>query len=167
MQLTTALAMFCTGLVMWPTWQMVHQQAVVPLVQGDEPMDLARLWADGVQPIREFMIRQIDANGNAADVHLFVSRLATRQSYPTSYDQVPLQALLPAFLLSEIKTAFLIGFQIYLPFLVIDLVVAAATTSMGMFLLPPGMVSLPLKLMLFVFVDGWRLVVDMLLGSFQ
>jgi flagellar biosynthetic protein FliP len=125
------------------------------------------LWGNGIQPIRDFMIRQIDANDNAEDVHLFVRRLSQDDRYPTTYDQVPLRALLPAFVISELKTAFLIGFQIYLPFLVIDLVVATVTTSMGMFMLPPAMVSLPLKLLLFVMVDGWRLVVEMLLNSFR
>ena len=86
---------------------------------------------------------------------------------PTSYDDVPLAALLPAFMLSELKTAFLIGFQIYLPFLVLDLVVASVTISMGMLMLPPVLISLPFKLLLFVLVDGWHLVVGMLLESFQ
>ena len=89
------------------------------------------------------------------------------QSAPTTYDEVPLRALLPAYMLSELKTAFLIGFQIYLPFLVIDLVVATVTTAMGMFMLPPTMISMPLKLLLFVLVDGWHLVVGMLLESFR
>ena len=86
---------------------------------------------------------------------------------PTSYDDVPLQALLPAFMLSELKTAFLIGFQIYLPFLILDMVVASVMVSMGMLMVPPVLVSLPLKLLLFVLVDGWHLVVGMLMQSFQ
>ncbi len=167
MQATTALAMFCTGVVMLPTWKLVHERAVLPAINGAQPSDLAALWESGVQPIRDFMIRQIDTNANADDIHLFMRHLTAAEDYPTSYDQVPLSALLPAFVLSELKTAFLIGFQIYLPFLVIDLVVAAVTTSMGMFMLPPHMVSLPLKLLLFVMVDGWRLIVEMLISSFQ
>ena len=86
---------------------------------------------------------------------------------PRSYDDVPLQALLPAFMLSELKTAFLIGFKIYLPFLILDMVVASVMVSMGMLMVPPSMVSLPFKLLLFVLVDGWHLVVGMLLQSFQ
>ena len=89
------------------------------------------------------------------------------QPTPENYDDVPLQALLPAFMLSELKTAFLIGFQIYLPFVVLDMVVAAVTVSMGMLMLPPVLISLPLKLLLFVLVDGWTLVVEMLMQSFQ
>ena len=87
-------------------------------------------------------------------------------SSPSSFEDVPLRVLLPAFVLSELKTAFLMGFQIFLPFLVVDLVVASVTISMGMLMLPPQVVSLPFKLLLFVLVDGWRLVVQMLMDSF-
>ena len=85
---------------------------------------------------------------------------------PTTFDDVPLRVLLPAYILSELKTAFLMGFQIYLPFLVVDLVVASVTISMGMLMLPPAVISLPFKLLLFVLVDGWQLVVEMLMNSF-
>jgi flagellar biosynthetic protein FliP len=100
-------------------------------------------------------------------VWLFYKYLPQGTTAPASYDDVPLCVLLPAFMLSELKTAFLIGFQIYLPFLVLDLVVSSVTISMGMLMLPPALVSLPLKLLLFVLVDGWHLVVGMLLDSFQ
>lgn len=167
MQATTALALFCTGWIMWPTWQLVHRQAVVPIVAGQSAADPDEIWLQGIGPIRDFMVRQIEANHNADDVHLFLQKSASEGNYPTSYDEVPLAALLPAFLLSELKTAFIIGFKIYLPFLVIDLVVSAVTTSMGLFMMPPSMLSMPLKLLLFVLVDGWHLVVEMLLHSFQ
>ncbi len=98
---------------------------------------------------------------------MFYKYLPKGTPAPTSYDDVPLQALLPAFLLSELKTSFLIGFQIYLPFLILDLVVASVTISMGMLMLPPVLISLPFKLLLFVLVDGWHLVIGMLLESFQ
>jgi flagellar biosynthetic protein FliP len=165
-QVTTALAMLCTGLVMWPTWTSVHERAIEPWMSGEKNIEASELWTEGVTPVRDFMVRQIDAQGNADDVHLFLRHITSSDAYPASYDDVPLRALLPAFLLSELKTAFLIGFQIYLPFLVIDLVVATITTSMGMFMLPPAMVSLPLKLLLFLMVDGWHLIVDMLLQSY-
>ena len=97
----------------------------------------------------------------------FLAYIPDAPQQPETYDEVPLQALLPAYMLSELKVAFLIGFQVFLPFLVIDLVVASVSTSMGMMMLPPTMVSLPLKLLLFVLVDGWRLVVGMLLDSFS
>jgi flagellar biosynthetic protein FliP len=115
------------------------------------------------------MARQIDLAGNSDDVWLFYEYLPESQRSsepPETYEQVPLQALLPAFMLSELKVAFLIGFQIYLPFLILDLVVSSVTISMGMMMLPPVMISLPLKLLLFVLVDGWTLVVQMLLESF-
>ena len=165
-QVTTALAMFCTGFVMWPTWTAIHDRSVQPLLAGDET-NWEVLWKEGVQPVREFMIQQIKLQGNVDDVHLFLKHAAHETDYPSSYRDVPLRVLMPAFLLSELKTAFLIGFQIYLPFLVIDLVVASLTTSMGMFMVPPHTVALPLKLLLFVSVDGWRLVIDMVLMSFQ
>ena len=91
----------------------------------------------------------------------------TQPSADQSYDDVPIQALLPAFMLSELKTSFLIGFQIYLPFLILDMVIASVMVSMGMLMLPPTLVSLPFKILLFVLVDGWHLVVGMLMQSFQ
>ena len=112
------------------------------------------------------MSRQIDAEGNHEDVHLCWQYLPSENSEPQTFADVPLQALLPAFMLSELKTAFLIGFQVYLPFLVLDIVVASVTVSMGMLMLPPVIVSLPFKILLFVLVDGWHLVVQMLLESF-
>ena len=114
------------------------------------------------------MSRQIDQADNSEDVWLFFRYLPPEQQAnpPETYDEVPLQVLLPAFMISELKVAFLIGFQIYLPFLVIDIVVSSVTISMGMLMLPPVMISLPFKLILFVLVDGWNLVVGMLLESF-
>ena len=114
------------------------------------------------------MSRQIQLANNSEDVWLFFRHLPQEQQShpPASYDEVPLQVLLPAFMLSELKTAFLIGFQIYLPFLVLDFVIATVTTSMGLSMLPPATISFPYKLMLFVLVDGWRLVAGTLLESF-
>jgi flagellar biosynthetic protein FliP len=111
------------------------------------------------------MSRQIQIAGNSDDVWLFHQYAASDASTPQTYDDVPLQALVPAFILSELKTSFLIGFQIYLPFLILDIVISSVTISMGMLMLPPAMISLPFKLLLFVLVDGWRLVVGMLLES--
>jgi flagellar biosynthetic protein FliP len=164
-QVVTSLAMFMTLLVMAPTWQKVYHDAVVPYTSHEITVEEA--WDAGVKPVRGFMSAQIDRTGNSADIWLFYKYLPADTPSPSSYDDVPLTVLLPAFMLSELKTAFLIGFQIFLPFLVIDLVVASVTISMGMFMLPPALVSLPLKLLLFVLVDGWHLVVGMLLDSFQ
>ena len=112
------------------------------------------------------MAMQIDRTGNKNDVWLFL-RYLPDQPEPTSYNDVPLSALLPAFMLSELKTSFLIGFQIYLPFLIVNLVVAGVLVSMGMLMVPPALISLPFKLMLFVLLNGWHLVIGMLLESFQ
>ncbi len=166
-QVTTAIAMFITVLVMWPTWQQVYDDAIQPYVSEELEMDLPTAWQAGVQPIRAFMIQQITSQENVNDIWLFLRYLPDLQSEPENFEDVPLRALVPAFMLSELKTAFLIGFRILLPFLVVDLLVAAITTSMGMFMLPPAMISMPLKLLLFVLVDGWHLVVEMLLQSFQ
>jgi flagellar biosynthetic protein FliP len=163
-QVITALALFITLLIMTPVWKQVYDEAIVPYTQGQ--IELEQAWTAGVTPIRRFMALQIERTGNAEDVHLFLSYLPD-QPTPQDYNDVPLQALLPAFMLSELKTAFLIGFQIYLPFLILDMVVAAVMVSMGMLMLPPVLISLPFKILLFVLVDGWHLVVGMLMESFQ
>ena len=164
-QVMTAIALFMTLLIMSPVWTKVYHEAVVPYTEHQ--MTLEEAWNTGVKPVRQFMSAQIERTGNSNDVWLFCKYLPSSSAAPASYDDVPITALLPAFVLSELKTAFLIGFQIYLPFLVIDLVVASVTISMGMLMLPPALVSLPFKLLLFVLVDGWRLVIGMLMESFQ
>ncbi|MGI8977797.1 MAG: flagellar type III secretion system pore protein FliP [Pirellulaceae bacterium] len=166
-QVLTTLALFMTLLVMTPTWTEVYSESIGPYTKG-EIASPEEAFNAGVLPIKRFMSRQIDLAGNSGDVWLFFDYLPEeqRQKVPETYDEVPLQALLPAFMLSELKIAFLIGFQIYLPFLILDIVVSSVTISMGMMMLPPVMISLPLKLLLFVLVDGWNLVVGMLLASF-
>ncbi len=163
-QVITSLALFMTLLIMTPVWKQVYDESIQPYSAGQIDMD--RAWQKGVQPIRRFMSRQIDAAGNSDDVWLFYEYLPQQSTAPETYDDVPLQVLVPAYMLSELKTAFLIGFQIYLPFLILDIVISSVTISMGMLMLPPVMISLPFKLMLFVLVDGWNLVVGMLLQSF-
>ena len=165
-QVITSIALFMTILVMTPVWKQVYDDAIKPYTDPASQMSLEQAWNAGVQPIRNFMSRQIDIAGNSDDVWLFYEYLPPETATPQSYDDVPLVVLLPAFMLSELKTAFLIGFQIYLPFLVLDIVISSVTISMGMMMLPPVMISLPFKLILFVLVDGWRLVVGMLLESF-
>ena len=163
-QVITALALFLSLLIMTPVWKQVYNESIVPYTEGQ--LDLEQAWTAGAAPIRKFMALQIERTGNAEDVHLFMSYLPD-QPTPTAYEDVPLQALLPAFMLSELKTAFLIGFQIYLPFLILDMVIAAVMVSMGMLMLPPVLISLPFKILLFVLVDGWHLIVGMLMESFQ
>lgn len=178
-QVITSIALFMTALLMTPVWSKVYQDAIKPY--SEEQIGLEEAWERGTQPVRRFMAEQIRRTDNDDSVHLFLKYLpgeidpATGR-LPENYvyfdagpdeRNVPLQALLPAFMLSELKTAFLIGFQIYLPFVVLDIIVASVTISMGMLMLPPVLISLPFKLLLFVLVDGWRLVVEMLLESFK
>ena len=165
-QIITSLAMFLTLLVMAPVWIQVYEEAIVPYTDAETQMSAETAWQIGVGPVRRFMSQQIEKAQNSDDVWLFMKYLPQPVAEPQTYDDVPFQALLPAFMLSELKVAFLIGFRIFLPFLIIDLVVASVSTSMGMMMLPPTMVSLPMKLLLFVLVDGWHLVVGMLLESF-
>ena len=166
-QVITSIAMFMTLLIMTPVWKNVYEDAVRPYTEPQGTMSLEAAWQAGIQPIRRFMSRQIEIAGNSDDVWLFYQYLPdATAAAPATYDDVPLQVLLPAFVLSELKTAFLIGFQIYLPFVIVDLVVSSVTMSMGMVMLPPMMISLPMKLLLFVLVDGWNLIVGMLLASF-
>jgi flagellar biosynthetic protein FliP len=164
-QIMTSIALFMTLLIMSPVWNKVYTDALQPYTQHE--ITLEEAWNAGVKPVRQFMSAQIERTGNSEDVWLFYKYLPQGTPSPSSYDDIPLTALLPAFVLSELKTAFLIGFQIYLPFLVLDLVIASVTISMGMLMLPPVLISLPFKLLLFVLVDGWRLVVGMLMDSFQ
>ena len=165
-QVITSLALFMTMLIMAPVWRDVYDQSIGPYTDPHSDMTMEEAWQAGSLPIKRFMARQIEAAGNTDDVHLFYRYLPPDTLAPKTFDDVPLQVLLPAYMLSELKIAFLIGFQIYLPFLILDIVVASVTISMGMLMLPPVMISLPFKLMLFVLVDGWRLVVGMLLESF-
>ena len=163
-QVLTALALFMTLLVMTPVWKQVYDDAILPYTNRE--IGLEQAWEKGVYPIRRFMALQIERTDNGDDVYLFLNYIPG-QPTPDGYEDVPLQALLPAFMLSELKTAFLIGFQIYLPFLIVDLVIASVMVSMGMLMLPPVLISMPFKLLLFVLLDGWHLVVGMLMESFQ
>jgi flagellar biosynthetic protein FliP len=165
-QVITAISLFMTVFIMAPVWNEVYEKAIVPYSEPDTKMTLNEAWEAGSEPIHRFMSRQIDMAGNHDDVHLFYSYYKPGEPSPDSFEEVPLRVLIPAYMLSELKVAFAMGFQIYLPFLILDIVVASVTISMGMMMLPPAMISLPFKLMLFVLVDGWRLVVSMLLESF-
>ena len=165
-QVITSISLFMTMFVMAPVWNKVYEDAIAPYTAPGSSMSMQEAWAAGVAPVRDFMSRQIDMAGNHDDVHLFNAYYDPGGKPAESFDDVPLRVLLPAYMLSELKTAFLMGFQIFLPFLLIDLVVASVTISMGMMMLPPAMISLPFKLLLFVLIDGWHLIVEMLLESF-
>jgi flagellar biosynthesis protein FliP len=176
-QVVTSIALFMTLLLMAPVWSESYETGIRPYTNNE--LGINEAFTRSVAPIRRFMAHQIQRTGNDDDVYLFL-RYVPQEKDPSGaspnyvyYDagegerEVPLVALLPAYMLSELKTAFLIGFQIYLPFVILDIVVASVTISMGMLMLPPVMISLPFKLLLFVLVDGWHLVVEMLLQSFH
>lgn len=165
-QVLSGLSLFITLFVMSPVWKQVYDEAIIPYTAQDSTLSADEAWSRGITPVHRFMARQIAMAGNYDDVHLFYSRYAPNTTPPDSFESVPLVVLLPAFMLSELKTAFLMGFQIYMPFLVLDLVIAAVISALGMSQLSPAMISVPFKLLLFVLVDGWRLVVQMLLDSF-
>lgn len=166
-QVLTALSLFITLLVMTPVWTEVKTEAIDPYTQSENRISWDEAWERGIVPVKAFMAKQINLANNGESIALFYKYLPDhQQTRPSSAEEVPLNVLLPAFIVSELKVAFLLGFQIYLPFLVLDLVVASVTVSTGMMMLPPTMVSFPLKLILFVLVDGWNLVVGMLLQSF-
>ncbi len=152
------LSVLLTIFVMSPAWKAINAEAYQPYLAGTMTFNEAAEKA--ASPLKSFMLRQT----RAEDLSLFTEGDKTID--PKHADTVPLAALAPAFLTSELKTAFQIGFMVVLPFLVIDLVVAAVLTALGMIMLPPQLVSLPLKLLLFVTVDGWHLLVGSLIGSF-
>lgn len=162
-QVLMGLALFMTCIVMGPTWQRIHGEALRPYMDGT--MDQKTALATAQVPLREFMEGQIRKSGNEEDVLLFTE--FSHQPEPKDFSQVGTMTLIPAFMLSELKTAFLLGFKVYLPFLIIDMVISAILISMGMMMLPPVLISLPFKLLLFVLVDGWRLITGSLMGSFM
>ncbi|WP_027090859.1 flagellar type III secretion system pore protein FliP [Cohnella thermotolerans] len=158
-QVLIGLALFLTLFVMSPTLSQVNQQALQPYLKGEITQTDAL--AKAAVPMKEFMYKQT----REKDLLLFMNYTKTEK--PKTYQDIPITVLVPAFAMSELKTAFQMGFMIFIPFLVIDMVVASTLMAMGMMMLPPVMISLPFKILLFVLVDGWYLVVKSLLTSFQ
>lgn len=158
-QVLIGLALFLTFFVMAPTWQAVNRDALQPYLRGEIAQEEA--YRRGMEHLRSFMFKQTREN----DLALFVS--LAHLPRPHDYDDIPNYVLIPAFTISELKTAFQMGFVLFIPFLVIDMVVASALMSMGMLMLPPMMISLPLKILLFIMVDGWNLLVRSLVLSFR
>lgn len=158
-QILIGLALFLTFFVMTPTWIEIKDRALQPYIKGEITQEEA--WKEGIEPVREFMLRQT----RKKDLSLFIG--FSKVESPESVEEVPLHVLIPAFITSELKTAFQIGFVLYIPFLIIDIVVASIIMSMGMFMLPPMMISLPFKILLFVLVDGWDLVIQSIITSFR
>ena len=158
-QVLISLALFLTIFVMAPVGQAVYADAIQPVL--NEQIGYEQAWTKGIVPIRAFMLRQV----REKDLELFVD-LAKINTPPTPAD-LPIHVVIPAFILSELRIAFQIGFLIYIPFLIVDMVVASVLMSMGMMLLPPVVISLPFKLILFVLADGWYLVVGSMVKSFH
>ncbi len=158
-QILLGLALFLTVFVMAPVWTTINDQAVQPYLRNEIPLDQAYQRAE--QPLRAFMLRQT----REKDLALFMNLGSLPQ--PNTETDVPTYALIPSFMISELKTAFQMGFIILLPFLVIDMVVSSTLMAMGMMMLPPATISLPFKVLLFVMADGWHLIVKSLVTSFM
>ncbi|MGI6552516.1 MAG: flagellar type III secretion system pore protein FliP [Clostridia bacterium] len=157
-QVLIGLALFLTFFIMAPVYQELKAEALDPYLAGTISQEVAL--ANAAAPLKEFMFRHTREKDLALFVHM------SQMERPETKEDIPLTVLVPAFVISELKTAFQMGFIIFIPFLVIDVVVASTLMSMGMFMVPPIIISLPFKLMLFVMVDGWYLVVKSLLESF-
>jgi flagellar biosynthetic protein FliP len=157
-QVLAGLALFLSLFVMSPTMSKINHDGVQPYLKGEKTQSQAA--QDGVQPLRTFMLKQTRAPELANMVAM------SKQEKPKKPADVPLTTLIPAFVLSELKSAFIIGFVIFVPFLVIDLVVSSSLMSMGMMMLPPVLISLPFKLLLFVMIDGWDLITRALVTSY-
>ncbi|MBN2309318.1 MAG: flagellar type III secretion system pore protein FliP [Candidatus Hydrogenedentes bacterium] len=159
-QVLIGLALILTFYIMAPTYQRVYDEAIHPYLEG-EVTDPQETLTAALNPMREFMFRQTKPK----DLALFVS--ISHMERPNTRDDVPTLTLAAAFVLSEMETAFIMGFLIYIPFLIIDMVVASTLMSMGMMMLPPVFVSLPFKIIMFVLADGWYLLIEGLVRSFH
>ena len=157
-QIIVGLSLFLTFFIMTPVWKVVQQDAVKPYLA--EQLSATEALEKAVVPIRNFM--KVHTREKELSLFMNIAKLPRANNF----DEVPITVLIPAFIISELKTAFQIGFMLYIPFLIIDMVVASVLLSMGMMMLPPVMVSLPFKLMIFVLTDGWYLIVGSLVKSF-
>lgn len=158
-QVMIGLALFLTFFIMAPTFSAVKDNAYVPLVNNEISKEEA--YDQAIGPIREFMLRQV----RSKDLALFVD-LANVDS-PETIEDIPTSAVIPAFIISELKTGFEVGFILFIPFIVIDMVVASTLMSLGMMMLPPVMISLPFKILLFIMIDGWNLIVRTIIDGIR
>lgn len=158
-QIMVGLSLFLTLFVMMPVFTDVNKNAVQPYLA--EQIQFKEALERAGKPVRNFMLRQV----NEKDVALFVG--ISKMPPPRNVDDLPYEVIIPAFITSELKTAFIIGFILYIPFLVIDMIVASVLLSMGMMMLPPVMISMPFKIVLFVLVDGWHLIIRQMVTSFR
>ncbi len=158
-QLLAGVALFITFFIMAPTWGVVNDTALKPLMDGE--ISIEEAYDKGIEPVRGFMFRQV----RDEDLALFMSFTTIEQ--PENKKDLPTYILLPAFALSELRTGFIIGFFLFIPFLMMDMIVASVLLSMGMMMIPPMMIALPFKILLFVLVDGWNLIVGSVVRGFS
>jgi len=158
-QILIGLSLFLTFFIMTPVWSTVHEKALVPY--QEKKITQGQAVDEALKPVRQFMFKQT----REKDLALFVNM--AKITKPKNKEEIPTTVLLPAYMISELKTAFQIGCLLYIPFLIIDMVVSSILLSMGMMMLPPVMISLPFKALLFVLVDGWNLIVGSLVKSFN
>lgn len=161
-QILIGLALFLTFFIMWPTFQQINTDAIQPLDRGE--ITQKEFLEKAEAPIREFMIK--DAKIQIRDINLFAEISGETYEDEEQLSDVPFTTLVPAFILSELRKAFIMGFLIYIPFIVIDMVVSSVLMSMGMMMLPPTTISLPFKILLFILADGWNLVIGSLVQTF-
>lgn len=164
-QVLVGLALFLTFFIMGPTFSEVNANALQPLSQGTIAQEEAL--EAGLRPIRQFMFSQLDGTDSGKkDLKLFVDIAQIPQEELESVEDIPITVLIPAFLINELRKAFTIGFLIYIPFIIIDMVVASTLMSMGMMMLPPTTISMPFKILLFILADGWNLVIKGVIATF-
>jgi len=161
-QVISGLALFLTLFIMMPTWTNIYDNALAPYLAGN--ISSSEAWDGTIKPVRSFMEKYT----NEGELSLMVSAagLEFPEGSPRNYDDIPTRVLIPAFMLSELKTAFQMGIVIFIPFIVVDMIVSSVLLAMGMMMLPPMMISLPFKILLFVMADGWNLVVLSVLKSY-
>lgn len=166
-QVIVGLSLFMTFLVMSPTCERIYREAIQPYERGEIASQI-EVWERAKQPLRDFMFDQIEATGNWSSLYMIMNYRGMDTSRPETLTRADVDTvtLIPAYMLSELKVGFLMGFKVFLPFLVIDMVIASLLISMSMMMLPPVLISLPFKVLLFVLVDGWQLVVGSLMTSF-
>lgn len=172
-QILIGLALFLTFFIMWPTFQQINENAIQPLDNGDITMEEALKEAE--VPIRQFMYGQVqrkdvklfvDMAGDSYDIDSAALEKEYEESGQSAYDAIPMTIMIPSFVIGELRQAFIMGFVIYIPFIVIDMVVASVLMSMGMMMLPPTTISLPFKILLFILADGWNLVIGSVVKTF-
>ncbi len=158
-QLIAGVSLFITFFIMAPTWSKVNDQALKPLMNGK--ISVQEAYDKGIEPVREFMFRNV----RGEDLELFLG--LAHMERPKDRSDLPTYILIPSFVLSELRAGFIIGFFLFIPFLMIDMIIASILMSMGMMMLPPTLISLPFKILLFILVDGWHLIVGSVVRSFS